>query len=124
MTIDNGSGVHAYGSRFPCFWLAPACKDKDESKTVSGPCHVAFSAKNRSQVDAFYAAGIKAGAKDNGKPGVRKDYHRFYYGAYLIDLDGNNIECVCHWPPVLIALTSWPVIFGGLGMLSGVLTNF
>jgi hypothetical protein len=48
---------------------------------------------------------------------VRKDYHRFYYGAYVRDLDGNNVECVCHMPPALLWATSWPVILGGVGMI-------
>ena len=64
MTLPDGSGVHAYGKYFPQFWLAPACQD--HGKPNSDPCHIAFSASNRAQVDAFYAAGIKAGGKDNG----------------------------------------------------------
>lgn len=58
--------------------------------------HIAFSAPDRKAVDRFYALGIEAGAKDNGKPGVRKDYSDNYYAAFLIDLDGNNIEAVCY----------------------------
>ena len=58
--------------------------------------HVAFKAKDHAAVDAFYAAGIKAGGKDNGKPGLRPDYGPKYYGAFLIDLDGNNVEAVCN----------------------------
>ncbi|TMD18085.1 MAG: VOC family protein, partial [Chloroflexi bacterium] len=49
-------------------------------------------------VDAFYKAAIKAGAKDNGKPGIREDYHPNYYGAFVIDPDGHNLEAVCHKP--------------------------
>ena len=114
MTLEDGSGAHAYGKHFPKFWLAPASQDSE--KPPSGPCHIAFSATNRAQVDAFYAAGIKAGGKDNGPPGLRKDYHRFYYGCFLYDLDGNNVECVCHWPTALLVLTSWPVLVGSIGM--------
>jgi predicted lactoylglutathione lyase len=106
--------VHAWGRFSPQFWIMPG---RDSSRH-SGPVHIAFAAKNRAQVDAFYAAGLKAGGKDNGKPGVRKDYHRFYYGAYIVDLDGHNLECVCHYPPVLIALMSWPAIVGYLGISS------
>lgn len=62
------------------------------------PTHIAFSAENRSLVDAFYAAAIKAGGKDNGKPGLRPEYHANYYGAFVLDPDGNNIEVVCHQP--------------------------
>lgn len=62
------------------------------------PLHVAFLADNRQQVDAFHAAALAAGAKDNGAPGVRDIYHPNYYGAFVIDPDGNNIEAVCHTP--------------------------
>jgi catechol 2,3-dioxygenase-like lactoylglutathione lyase family enzyme len=49
-------------------------------------------------VDAFHAAGLAAGGTDNGAPGVRAQYHPDYYGAYILDPDGNNIEAVCHQP--------------------------
>ena len=62
---------------------------------ASGPVHLAFAAKSRKDVDAFHAAGLKAGAKDNGAPGLRADYSAHYYAAFLLDLDGNNIEAVC-----------------------------
>jgi predicted lactoylglutathione lyase len=114
-TLGDGSGVHAYGKMFPRFWLSPASGDKQIP--VSGPCHIAFSARNRAEVDAFHSAGLKAGAKCNGPPGVRTEYHRYYYAAFLHDLDGNNVECVCHMPPAALALTSWPVIVGGIGTI-------
>ena len=60
--------------------------------------HVAIVADDRSQVDAFYAAAIAAGARDNGPPGVRAHYHPNYYGAFVLDPDGHNIEAVCHKP--------------------------
>ena len=60
------------------------------------PGHLAWSAKSRKAVDEFYAAAIAAGAKDNGAPGLRAHYHANYYGAFVIDPDGNNIEAVCH----------------------------
>lgn len=63
-----------------------------------GPMHIAFSAENRAQVDAFYEAALKAGAKDNGPPGIREIYHPNYYGAFVIGPDGHNIEAVCHRP--------------------------
>lgn len=116
MEIPGGSGVHAYGKLFPQFWLGPSCNEKN--KPTSGPFHIAFSAKTRAQVDAFYAAGIKAGGKSNGPPGVRKEYHKFYYGAFLLDPDGNNLECVCHYPPFVGVLMSWPVILGTIGMIA------
>jgi catechol 2,3-dioxygenase-like lactoylglutathione lyase family enzyme len=60
--------------------------------------HVAFVAADRPRVDAFYAAAIAAGGKDNGAPGVRAIYHPAYYGAFVLDPDGNNAEAVCHKP--------------------------
>ncbi len=63
---------------------------------VTTRMHIAFAAKNREQVDQFYQAAIDAGAKDNGLPGVREQYHPNYYGAFVIGPDGHNIEAVCH----------------------------
>lgn len=60
--------------------------------------HLAFVAKNRQQVEAFYRAALEAGGKDNGPPGLRPHYHENYYAAFVIDPDGHNIEAVCHEP--------------------------
>lgn len=60
------------------------------------PLHIAFSAASRATVDAFHAAGLAAGGTDNGAPGVRPQYHREYYAAYVLDPDGNNVEAVHH----------------------------
>ena len=68
-----------------------------EGEPVRGRLHIALSAENRAQVDAFHAAAIEAGGTDNGAPGLRW-YHTDYYGAYVLDPDGNNIEAVCHKP--------------------------
>jgi catechol 2,3-dioxygenase-like lactoylglutathione lyase family enzyme len=70
------------------FWLGQG--------TASGKVHVAFVSSDRKTVDAFYAAAMAAGGKDNGKPGLRPQYHRDYYGAFVFDPDGNNIEAVSH----------------------------
>ena len=75
----------------PIFWL-------EERRTPVTEVHVAFLAKDRATVGAFHAAGLEAGGKDNGAPGVRATYHPNYYGAYVLDPDGNNIEAVCHTP--------------------------
>ena len=76
----------------PFFWIA-------EAPTLGGGhVHVAFAASSRAAVDAFYAAAIAAGGKDNGPPGLRPHYHANYYGAFVLDADGNNIEAVCHAP--------------------------
>ena len=60
--------------------------------------HLAFAARTREQVDAFYRAALAAGARDNGPPGLRPRYHANYYAAFVIDPDGHNIEAVCHAP--------------------------
>ena len=75
----------------PDFWLSQAAK-------VTPPLHIAFAASSHAEVDAFYAAALAAGAKDNGAPGERPHYHPGYYGAFVLDPDGHNIEAVCHRP--------------------------
>ena len=60
--------------------------------------HIAFAARDRATVDRFYADAIKAGGSDNGRPGIRPHYHAHYYGAFVLDPDGHNIEAVCHLP--------------------------
>jgi catechol 2,3-dioxygenase-like lactoylglutathione lyase family enzyme len=65
---------------------------------VTAHVHVAFLCGTRSLVDAFYAAAIRAGGRDNGAPGPRAEYHPHYYGAFVLDPDGHNIEAVCHEP--------------------------
>jgi len=60
--------------------------------------HLAFTAENREQVEAFYRAALEAGGKDNGAPGLRPHYHAHYYAAFVIGPDGHNIEVVCHEP--------------------------
>lgn len=66
--------------------------------TTSG-CHLAWRAATRAQVDAFHQAALAAGGRDHGAPGLRPEYHAHYYGAFVIDPEGNNIEAVCHTPP-------------------------
>ena len=63
---------------------------------ISGPTHLALLANDRAGVAAFYEAAMAAGGKDNGAPGLRPHYHADYYGAFVLDPDGNNIEAVCH----------------------------
>ena len=84
----SGAGLGRDGK--PDFWI--------QSGAPSGPIHVAFSASDRATVDAFHRAAVKAGGRDNGKPGLRPEYHPTYYGAFVIDPDGNNVEAVCHQP--------------------------
>jgi catechol 2,3-dioxygenase-like lactoylglutathione lyase family enzyme len=64
----------------------------------SGPLHLAFAAEDRATVDAFHAAALGAGGDENGKPGLRPQYHPSYYGAFVLDPDGNNVEAVSHRP--------------------------
>ena len=64
----------------------------------TGGAHVAFACENHGLVDAFYEAAMSAGGKDNGPPGIRAHYHPNYYGAFVLDFDGHNIEAVCHAP--------------------------
>jgi catechol 2,3-dioxygenase-like lactoylglutathione lyase family enzyme len=75
----------------PYFWVGTG-------ERFGGNIHVAFLAQTRDLVDKFHAAGLKAGGKDNGAPGLRPHYHKNYYGAFVLDPDGNNIEAVCHRP--------------------------
>lgn len=75
----------------PEFWI-------DGSGKPSPKLHIAFRAKDRAAVDAFYRAALAAGGRDNGAPGVRPHYHEHYYGAFVLDPDGHNIEAVCHAP--------------------------
>jgi catechol 2,3-dioxygenase-like lactoylglutathione lyase family enzyme len=77
----------------PDFWIGLA-----EEPPITRGIHVAFRAPARSVVRAFYEAALAAGGKDNGPPGVRPHYHENYYGAFVIDPDGHNIEAVCHDP--------------------------
>jgi len=87
----GGVKVGGYGRDRPVFWLHEAAN--------TGPGrHYAFTARSRAEVDAFYAAAIAAGGKDNGAPGLRPHYHLDYYGAFVFDPDGNNVEAVCHVP--------------------------
>ena len=86
---DAHAGFGAGGK--PFFWIGSGVRP-------SGPVHFAFTAQSRAQVDEFYRAALAAGGKDNGAPGLRPHYHASYYGAFVFDPDGNNIEVVCHKP--------------------------
>lgn len=88
---DFGAVVGLGADQKPDFWLTQG------AATTPG-LHLAFAAKDRATVDAFYAAALAAGASDNGAPGPRPQYHPGYYGAFVIDLNGHNLEVVCHRP--------------------------
>ena len=87
--------VAGYGEgQKPDFWISEA----SAAKPASGITHLALRVASRAQVDAFFAAAIAAGGRDNGAPGIRAHYHPNYYGAFVLDPDGHNIEAVCHEP--------------------------
>lgn len=89
---ETGSEAHAgYGVDRPVFWIGTGLP-------LKGRLHVAFSARSRAAVDAFYEAAMNAGGTDNGPPGLRLHYHPNYYGAFVLDPDGHNVEAVCHLP--------------------------
>lgn len=69
-----------------------------DGEPVTDGTHFAFRVETRAEVDAFHAAALAAGGRDNGAPGIREDYHPNYYAAFVIDPDGMNIEAVCHKP--------------------------
>ena len=88
----SGDGKHfaGYGeARRPYFWIG-------ERPEVRCGTHVAFTAADRATVEAFHRAALAAGGADNGPPGLRPNYHPTYYGAFVLDPDGHNIEAVCH----------------------------
>lgn len=89
--MTKSTAVAGFGeNKKPDFWIS-------ESKNIAHS-HVCFRARNRNKVDEFYRAAITAGGKDNGRPGIREMYHPDYYGAFVLDPDGHNIEAVCHDP--------------------------
>jgi catechol 2,3-dioxygenase-like lactoylglutathione lyase family enzyme len=94
MEVAAAESGHAdaagYGTDRPFFWFG-----ETEQAT---PTHVAFTTKDRATVDAFYKAALAAGGRDNGGPGLRPHYHANYYGAFVLDPDGHNVEAVCHAP--------------------------
>ena len=90
--ITEGEGYAGLGAgESPDLWISVGDAPKQG-------VHLAFSAKKRTYVDRFHSEGLKSGGRDNGKPGIREDYHPNYYGAFVFDPDGNNIEAVCHDP--------------------------
>jgi len=91
--MTGGDAYHCgFGSNHkPSFWISAAGE-------VCASIHIAFIANSRADVDTFYHAALAAGGKDNGAPGLRTIYHPNYYGAFILDMDGHNIEAVCHSP--------------------------
>jgi catechol 2,3-dioxygenase-like lactoylglutathione lyase family enzyme len=91
VVLELGDRIAFGRSRRPVFFLA-------EVEPTQTGVHIAFQAEDRAHVDAFHAAALQAGGTDNGPPGPRPRYHPHYYGAFVLDPDGNNAEAVCHAP--------------------------
>jgi catechol 2,3-dioxygenase-like lactoylglutathione lyase family enzyme len=87
----GGVSVTGYGDDRPWFWIA-------EQDATRGKLHVALQAASRTAVDAFHREALAAGGQDNGAPGLRPHYDPDYYGAFVLDPDGHNIEAVCRLP--------------------------
>lgn len=87
----GGHPACGFGAEFPDFWIG-------QEGAPSVRTHVALRVKSRAEVDAFHQAALAAGGRDNGAPGLRPHYHEHYYGAFVLDPDGHNIEAVCHVP--------------------------
>ncbi len=88
--FGDGTRFAGYGeSSRPYFWIG-------QRPSVHSGTHVAFTAADRATVEAFHRAALAAGGLDNGMPGLRPHYHAGYYGAFVLDPDGHNIEAVCH----------------------------
>jgi catechol 2,3-dioxygenase-like lactoylglutathione lyase family enzyme len=87
----EGRSHFGFGSQGkPWFWIGEGA--------VGSRVHVAFATRSRAEVDEFHQAALIAGGRDNGAPGLRPHYHPNYYGAFVLDPDGHNIEAVCHAP--------------------------
>ena len=91
LSEDGEDGYAGFGRARPQFWIGTG-------EALTGRLHVAFAAKNREEVMAFYDAALAAGARTNGPPGLRPHYHADYFGAFVLDPDGHNIEAVTHLP--------------------------
>jgi len=91
MAFDEWKAAGFGTEQKPEFWIS-------QREPFGTGSHVAFACDDRATVDAFHDAALAAGGSDNGAPGLREQYHASYYGAFIIDLDGNNVEAVCHRP--------------------------
>jgi len=101
LAMENDAGAGFRKGFIPDFWIKQGdpinFREALAESGCGGPAvHVAFASEDRSAVDAFYAAALAAGARANGAPALRPTYHPNYYGAFVLDPDGYNIEAVCH----------------------------
>jgi catechol 2,3-dioxygenase-like lactoylglutathione lyase family enzyme len=90
LMMEPAPKIGGFGDDFPFFWIAERGRGPDSGT------HVAFRVEDRATVDAFHEAALAAGGRDNGAPGIRELYHPNYYGAFVLDPDGNNVEAVFH----------------------------
>lgn len=91
--LKRFEGVVGFGGEHQTFWIGEGAAAQSTPRI-----HVAFAALTRLEVDAFHRAAMEAGGVENGAPGLRAHYHPDYYGAFVLDPDGNNVEAVCHRP--------------------------
>jgi catechol 2,3-dioxygenase-like lactoylglutathione lyase family enzyme len=98
LLMRGASGVGFGRGQMPQFWLRQGVGTFQTDRQVQTitPVHVCFSARSRAEVDAFHEAAVAAGARDFGPPGLRPQYHPGYYGAFVLDPDGHNVEAVIH----------------------------
>ncbi len=94
--LSEGAGYAGYGDEAPHLWVMAA--ERPVPPDDKSGLHLCFAAAHRADVDRFHAAALKAGGRDNGKPGPRKDYGESYYAAFVVDPDGYRIEAYCGKP--------------------------
>jgi catechol 2,3-dioxygenase-like lactoylglutathione lyase family enzyme len=103
LAMEGTSGAGFRLDRIPAFWVKEGMPPDTGAPEAAAGCggpfvHVALAGRDRAAVDAFHRAALAAGGRDNGAPGLRPQYHSNYYGAFVLDPDGYNIEAVCHRP--------------------------
>lgn len=104
LAMETTSGAGFRRDHIPNFWIKQGgpmrVAGRVEPHELVGcggaAVHIAFAGEDRGAVDAFYRAALAAGGQDNGAPGLRPEYHSNYYGAFVLDPDGYNVEAVCH----------------------------
>jgi catechol 2,3-dioxygenase-like lactoylglutathione lyase family enzyme len=104
LAMENTSGAGFRRGLIPDFWIkqgtpistAERVGPREVARCGGAAIHIAFAAEDRGEVDAFHRAALAAGGEDNGAPCLRPEYHSNYYGAFVLDPDGYNVEAVCH----------------------------
>lgn len=98
VVMEYGTACGFGRDRKPDFWIGQGVTSYQKAEHLAPitPVHVSFAARSRAEVDAFHAAALAAGGRDFGKPGPRPEYHENYYGAFVLDPDGHNVEATIH----------------------------